>query len=79
MAPEGLARVTGGEVEADAIGQFADAASDLKEAQAEGVEWEVGGLRPSEPAAQDVEEPIGANRRRGGAAGGSGWPRSDGR
>ncbi len=76
MTPEGLARVTGGEVEADAIGEFADAASDLQEAQAEGVELEMGGLRPREPAAQDVEEPIGANRRRGGAAGGSGWPRS---
>ena len=59
MAPEGFAGMAGGEVEADAVGQFADAAGDLEEAEAEGVELVVSRLGPGKPAAQGVEEPIG--------------------
>jgi hypothetical protein len=51
--------VAGGEVEADAGRELADAAGDLDQAQAQGVELNVGGRGAGEPAAEGVQEPEG--------------------
>ena len=55
QVPEGLTGVAAGEVEADARGQFADAAADLEQTQAQRVELERGVALGAQATPQGVE------------------------
>src|SRR5581483_4712857 len=57
--PERLTRVAGGELEADDRPELADAASDLEQAEAQGVELHTGRARRDEPATERVQQPVG--------------------
>ncbi len=62
----GLARMTAGEVQADAGEPFLHASADLEQAQAHGIELEAGHAQAGTASAQGVQEPVGAawSRRR---------------
>src|SRR5215212_1543991 len=59
VAPERLARVAGGQMEANPIGELPDPAADLEQPQAQGIHLSAGGISPGEPAAQGVQQPVG--------------------
>src|SRR5919202_2399255 len=58
QTPQELTRMAAGQVEADVGGPFTDAAPDLDQAQAEGIELHMRMATGGEPAAQRVEEPV---------------------
>src|SRR5919197_4064142 len=58
QAPPGLTGMAAGQVEADGGAPCTDAATDLEQAQAEGIELHRRMASGGEPAAQRVEEPV---------------------
>ena len=57
--PEGLARVTAGEVEVDCVEALPHPAPDLKEPETQGADLQVGDVEPRQPAPDGLQEPVG--------------------
>src|ERR687884_309605 len=58
QTPERLAGVAAGQMEARSCSELADAATDLEQAQTQGVELETRMATGGEPAAQRVQQPV---------------------